>query len=916
MILISTMGFKLAKFNPEKTIFLIDGSSFLYRAYYGLRPLHTSKGVPVQAVYSFCRMIRRLVDKFGMQYVALVWDSPGKTTRHQIFPEYKATRQAAPSDLFTQKDKILQFADLVQITQVSKSGVEADDLMFSLAKDRSAAGDIVVFVTSDKDMGQALSDSVFMYDAFKDLIVDTATFAEKNEFPVEKLPFYFALLGDTSDNIPGVHGIGKKGAQELVQQFDSLEDLYANLDKIKKPRTRSALEENKANAFLSRDLFLLHYEPTKLAKEDFLFNHSDWREALPLFQELEFKSLIDEIDGKARELTVADKIEQLKKYNFKAVATQQDLDELVAVLTAADSFAMDTETDGVKVFDCNLVGLSFCVQEGTAYYVPCGHRTPEQTLSCDTVIGALRPILEDAQKKKYLHNTKFDQLILFSTHGIEMKNIVMDTMIVASLITKDWQRIGLKRLSEYYLNESMLTFQEVVKDNKYKDFSEVPLELATYYAANDAHQTFRLVPIFEKELEKEHMKTLYATIEDPLIQVLYAMEKEGIYLDTAQLAKLGEQVDLELNQIDAQICAILNKGRGQINFNSPKQTRELLFETLGLPPAKKSAKGEYSTDNEVLVELAKLHPIPGLIITYRELFKLKTTYIDALPEYVSKKTGRIHTSYNQGLVATGRLSSSDPNLQNVPADPSGHGIEVRAAFKPEPGHIFISADYSQIELRVLAHLSRDTHLVNAFLQKHDIHRETSARLFDVPLDRVTHEQRQLGKRINFSILYGLTPYGLSKDLDIPFKDAKTYIDKYFAQYPGVSRWMEMVVQETKKNGYVTTLYGRRRYIPAIYEQNRVLYDEAKRVAINTVAQGTAAEIMKIGMINLHQSLAKQGLGAKIILQIHDELLLSAPRENADQVELLVKKELESVVNWHVPLMVTTRQGADWKDVTK
>jgi DNA polymerase-1 len=506
-------------------------------------------------------------------------------------------------------------------------------------------------------------------------------------------------------------------------------------------------------------------------------------------------------------------------------------------------------------------------------------------------------------------------MLVFSAHGIELAGVALDTLIGANLIIKSWQSASLKKLSHSFFNEEMLTYEDVVKSHKYKDFSFVPVDLAALYSCADSYQTFRLVSVIEDAFKKEpKIQALYEDIEHPLIEVLYEMEKEGVNLDINLLHELDKKVVADISQIEVAIAQVVGKETN--NLNSPAQMEYLLFSVLQLPPQKKSPTGKFSTDAEVLKVLAALHPIPALIIKYRELTKLKNTYIDALPTYVNKNTHRLHTTFSQTAAATGRLASSNPNLQNIPADSAGYGIEVRAAFKAGAGRMFISADYSQIELRVLAYLSQDTNLLNAFLQGHDIHTQTSARLFEVALAAVTHEQRQLGKRINFSILYGLTPYGLSKDLGISFKDAKKYIERYFEQYVQVSEWMLSVVEYAKKHGYVETLWGRRRYIPTIYEKNRTMYEEACRIAINTVAQGTAAEIMKLGMIAVRKELLAQYPDSCIVLQIHDELIISAPEEDAVAVEKLVKRVLESVVKWNVPLEVSTCNGADWKVVTE
>jgi len=908
------------KFDPQKTLFLIDGSSFLYRAYYGLKPLHTPNGIAVQAVFSFCRMIKNLIEIYGPEYVALVWDSKGKTTRHELFPDYKATRQAPPSDIFEQKKYIIEFATLIGMRQVEQSGIEADDLMFSLAKEWIAPERAVIFVTLDKDMGQALAlgEHVFLLDAFKKEFTDRAAIEAKMGIVVEKMPFYFALLGDASDNIPGVKGIGKKTAVDVVNQFDSLDDMYNRLQEIKKVGVKTVLLTHREDAFLSHKLFLLHYSPLNLTDQDLYFNAQGWNNARPLFEKLGFKSLTagagQTKHDRAHDLQV--KYAYWQKHNFIIVQTPQQLADLCDDLKRNGAFAIDTETTGLQALEVDLVGISLCYQvhvdEFRAYYIPCGHKTDELQLSRAEVIAALKPILEDVQYKKYLHNAKYDQLVLAS-HGIELRGIALDTLIGANLIIKEWQSASLKKLSHAFFNEEMLSYDDVVKNNGYADFSYVPINMAALYSCADSYQTLRLVKVIEDALKNEKkMDELYATIEHPLIEVLYEMEKKGVDLDVSLLQELDKKVVADLILIEAKIAAVV--GKETINLNSPSQMEYLLFSVLQLPPQKKSPTGKYSTDQEVLKKLAAFHPIPALIIQYRELTKLKNTYIDALPTYVNKKTGRIHTTYSQTATATGRLASSNPNLQNIPA--SGYGIEVRAAFKTGSGRLFISADYSQIELRVLAYLSCDTHLISAFLQGSDIHRETAARLFDVDLTAVTHEQRQLGKRINFSILYGLTPYGLSKDLGISFKNAKYYIERYFQQYPQVSVWMESIIEYAKEHGYVETFWGRRRYIPAIYEKNRTLYEEACRMAINTVAQGTAAEIVKLGMIAVHQVLAAQFPDSYIVLQIHDELIVSAPEKDAVEVEQLVKKVLESVVAWNVPFEVMTSVGVDWKEVTK
>ena len=893
-------------------IFIIDGSSFLYRAFYALKPMHTPQGVPVGAVYGFCRIIKKLVDTFDPTHFVIAWDSPGATERHALFTAYKATRQAMPLELRSQKDLIKQFAHEIGIYQAEQPGIEADDIMHSLAQDFSKAGFDAVLVTTDKDLGQIITETITIYDAFKEEVLDAAKFEARYGFAPTKLPFYFALVGDSSDNIPGVAGIGEKTATDLVKQFASLADMYTHIDQIAKERTRTLLLANRDNGFLSEQLFLLRYHALNISPAMVAFEKTGWQKARGLFKELNFKSFLKDMPDVALEEELLSK---KHGFQFVCIATRKQLAQLCQAITKAGYCAIDTETNSLMAYQSRLVGISLCTQVGTAYYIPTGHKESTGITRAD-IFELLKPVLEDQAINKYLHHAKFDQLVL-SRYGIELQGIIFDTHIAASLLTSESQRTGLKLLSSIYLDQTMLTFEEIMKQGKFKDFSDVPLDLATEYAASDAHQTFQLVPILRQKLIEFEQTTLFATIELPLVQTLYLMEKEGIIIDTQILKAIDMQVINALELIRNQIVQILGEEYKQVNLSSPKQIEEILFVKLQLTPTKKTAKKTgYSTDQEVLLDLAQYHEIPALIVKYRELYKLKSTYLDTLPTYINPFTDRIHTSFKQAATATGRLASSDPNLQNIPVGSIIGDISIRSAFRAPEGTVFLSADYSQIELRVLAYLSQDEKLVAAFLNNEDIHARTASGLFEVPLPEVTHEQRQIGKRINFSILYGLTPYGLSKDLKISYSEAETYIDRYFAQYPQVSSWMDCVIEETKKLGYVTTLWGRRRYVPGIYEKNRSLYELAQRIAINTKAQGTAAEIMKIGMNSLQKLFNERNLNEKMILQIHDELLITTSQENVAQTEALVLQTLQNVVSWNIPLIVTTRSGTDWGEVTK
>lgn len=899
------------KIDPKDTLFLIDGSSFLYRAYYGLRPLHTADGRPVQAVYGFCRMIKKLIDQCQPEHMVLVWDSKGKTERHQIFSDYKATRQAPPTDLFEQKEHIVAFADLIKLPQVAQQGIEADDLMYSLAKQWHKTGGSVVVVTSDKDMGQMLDAHTVLFDTFKDQFIDTQAFETKMGFAPHKAAFYFALVGDTSDNIPGVAGIGAKGALELVTQFGSLKELYENLESVTAKRLKAALEKNKENAFLSEQLFLLREHKLAYTEQDLFFDATGWQGARSLFEELGFKSFLKEM-GQAATVVRTVKTSAERGYQFICVTTVEQLDHVVAQVQEKKLFAYDTEGTGTGAMDLVMIGLSICVQEGISYYIPFGHNEGKQ-LDVAVVLKKLKPLFEDDSIKKIAHHAKFDQIVM-EQHGVHEHGLIFDTILAANLVKDEWQKNALKELSAYYLQEPMHTFRAVVEDKGRKNFAEVPLDEATEYAAADAHQTFKLYRILRNLLKEKNVEKQFYDLEMPLLEVLVDMQLRGIYCDVSVLHQLDVTVVKQLDEIRRTAVALLDPQFEGINFNSSKQVAELLFEHLQLPTKKKNVKGEgYSTDHEVLMELAQVHPIASYIIQYRELYKLKSTYIDALPEYINKKTGNIHTDYSQIRVATGRLASSDPNLQNIPAD--GLGSTVRMAFKPQAGQSFLSADYSQIELRVLAHLSQDAQLLKAFKEGHDIHVETAAKIFEIEKSDVTSRERNVGKRINFSILYGLTPYGLSKDLGISLKDAKKYIDTYFAQYPRVREWMDAVIETAKRDGFVTTYFGRRRPVPGLQERNKNLYELACRIAVNTVAQGTAAEIMKLGMINVFHALRAKKYDAHILLQIHDELLLTVATTQLAEVEQLVKKELESVVSWDVDLVVATQSGKNWKEAS-
>ena len=896
-------------------LFLIDGSSFLYRAYYAMRPLHTSKGVPVQATYGFCRMINKLIKDFTPKRMVLVWDTKGKTFRHDMYEAYKATRQAAPSDLGAQKEHIIEVSEKIGLCQIAQEGLEADDLIASLAKDYEA--EQVIIISPDKDLRQLITENVLVFDPFKREIIDQEVFANKYGFPPERLLFYHALLGDASDNIPGVRGVGEKSASALAQTFASLDDLYANLDQVDKARVRKALESGKDDAYLSAQLFELKYQKIELTKDELAFDEKNLVNAIPFFRELEFTSILRELATAAGEAPAKkdEPAEVIINWETIVVRDEVELEKLALKLREAKFFAFDTETRGLDAMHDGCVGFSVACDKDTAYYVPIAHLEDGQ-LPIDVVHKHMGPIFADPDIHKSAHHGKFDAMVLESV-GFVVAGIVFDSLLVANLLRKAWQKIGLKALSHQFLGEPMQTFAQVM-GKKYKTFDQVPIDEGADYAAHDAMQTYKLYFLIKDQLEAEpKIKKYFYEMELPLSEILRHMEWAGIAVRPEMLATTGAAIAQELTKIEGKIRGAIDSGGIErvINLNSPKQVAELLFDELGLPAIKKSAKGARSTDTDVLGELSKVHPVPGLIMTYRELYKLKSTYIDALPGHIDQDTGRVHTVYGQTDIVTGRVSSSRPNLQNIPAS-RPHGHAIRKAFVAGEGRRFISADYSQIDLRVLAQLSQDPGLLEAYSRDEDVHSKTAGQIFGVAPGEVTLEQRQVGKRINFSIIYGLTPFGLSRDLGIKPSEAKEYIDKYFEQYPHVAQWMEEIVARAAVDGYVETFFGRRRYAPGLQEKNRTIYEQARRFTMNYPIQGTSAEIMKLAMLAVDKEIKEKNLDAQMILQIHDELIVECDESVAKEVEQLMVRAMEGVVEWDVPMQVTTRVGKDWAEITK
>ncbi len=906
-------------------LFILDGSYLLYRSYYGLSPLKTSKGVPTQAIYGFVRTLKKIIDEYDPQALVIVWDGKKKTFRSEIYPEYKATRQAAPSDLSEQKKSIQEILTSMNICQLTQEGFEADDIIATIAHNEIKRQ--VVLICPDKDMYQLLRKDLIILDPFKETLISQESYEQKIGFPINRLPDYFALLGDASDNIPGVKGIGAKGAQKLFTIYNSLDNLYEKIEQVTPKGVQQKLIDQKENAYLSKKLFKL--EPIDMTYDvaSCIFNKKNWDNAKPLFAQFEFKQLA----GDTPPPQMVQKEPEEKPWTCITIQDEQALDDMIKLIKRTGFCALDTETDGVPVMQTSLIGISFAVDEQEAYYIPVGHEQArqlsigEQTekkelctgqLNKKYVLKKLRPLLEDPNIKKFLHHAKYDELVLMN-QGIKPEGTSFDTLLAANLF-KDQERINLKALSLLYLNEPMKKFKEVLK--KRAHFGHVPIDEAATYGAYDSLQTLKLKHILEKKLNNEpKLKKLFEEIDMPFHNILRTMEFHGIAVDIKTIQELNKKIEAKNEAIEKKLLATIEDlapGKlPNLNLNAPRQIEVLLFDILGLTPIKKSSKGSRSTDQEVLLKLRDIHPIPGMIVQHREYAKLKNTYLDSLPKHLNPLTGRIHTSFSQTSVITGRLSSSEPNLQNIPAS-QGAGMELRSAFKAPQGKILISADYSQIELRILAHMSEDPSLKEIFQKNLDVHAQTAAQLFNVELSKVTHEQRQLGKKINFSILYGLTPYGLSQDLNITPSEAKTYISSYFEQYPGIASWMNSTVAFAKQYGYVETLYGRRRRIPQINERNKNLFEAARRIAINSPVQGTQADLMKICMLEIDKRLRNEKLSGFFALQIHDEIILETPNLEANETIALLQETMENIVQWEIPLAVTIRTGASWEAISK
>ena len=886
----------------KKRLFLIDGNAYVHRAFHALPPFTTSRGEMVNAVYGFLRMILKFLRKEPPDYMAVCFDYPAPTFRHKEYKEYKATRKKAPDELKSQIPLTHEIVKALNLALFEKEGYEADDLIATLSDRAKKEGIETIIVTGDKDALQLIDKSISVLNEPKNILYDEKEVRERIGVTPEQMTDFMALMGDQSDNVPGVRGVGPKTATQLIQKYGNIENLYRHLDEIE-GKLKERLKDSRGDAFLSKRLVILERNvPLKLGIFHCKIKPPKREELLGLLHRLEFRSLIAEL--------VTTKEEKLVSYS--TILSKGDFERLLKDLKKTSLVSIDLETTGKDPLVASLVGISLSQKPLSACYIPLTHSylgVPGQ-LDREYVLRELKPILENERIRKYGQNIKYEFLLL-KREGIDLKGIHFDTMVASYLLNPAKLNHNLGDIAIEYLGHKMTPISELIgKGKKEITMDEVEIERVTPYACADADIVLRLAEIMEPRLKEKNLEELFYKVEMPLVGVLAEMEMDGVLIDKQYLGSLSKEFALELKKLERKIYSLAGE---EFNINSPKQLSHILFEKLKLPIIEKTKTG-YSTREAVLRELALSHKLPNLLIKYRELAKLKSTYIDALPLLINPMDGRVHTSFNQTVTATGRLSSSEPNLQNIPIR-TELGRKIRKAFITQKGYILLSADYSQIDLRVLAHISKDKSLRDAFFKDEDIHSRTACEIFGLSKEEVTPELRRMAKTVNFGLSYGMSPFGLSKDLGISFKEAEKYITKYFERYSGVKRYIEKIIEEAKKKGYVTTLLKRRRYIPEINHPDPRLSNFAKRAAINTPIQGTSADIIKVAMLAISERIKREGLKTKMIIQIHDELLFEVSKDEVEKVSRLAKEIMEDSIELEVPIKVDIKMGKNWAEMS-
>ncbi|EJD6040097.1 DNA polymerase I [Morganella morganii] len=924
----------------DNPLILVDGSSYLYRAYHAFPPLTNSAGQPTGAMYGVLNMLRSLVMQYEPSHVAVVFDAKGKTFRDELFEAYKSHRPPMPDDLREQIAPLHDMVIAMGMPLLSVSGVEADDVIGTLAKQAAAEGRAVLISTGDKDMAQLVTPDITLINTMNNTILGPEEVETKYGVPPSLIIDYLALMGDSSDNIPGVPGVGEKTAQALLQGLGSLDDIYADLDKIAGLSFRGAktlapkMETNKEMAYLSYTLATIKTDVELDRTWDTLvLSEPDLDKLHALFTQYEFKRWISDLENggwlakkstrsapsKAAVTAVAAQspaapvaAPEISNENYETILDEAALNRWADILREAGEFAFDTETDSLDNLSARLVGMSFAAKAGHAAYVPIGHDyldAPDQLLT-EQVLRVMKPILEDEKIRKIGQNLKFDRGIM-ENYDVELRGIAFDTMLESYVLNSVAGRHDMDSLADRHLNYKTTTFEEIAgKGKKQLTFNQIPLEEAANYAAEDADITLLLHQALYPQLEAEKsLLHVYQDIEMPLVPVLSRMERTGVLIDANVLAAQSVQLTARLDELEKQAFTIAGE---EFNLSSPKQLQAILFEKLNLPVVKKTPGGAPSTNEEVLEELADNHELPRVILEHRSLSKLKTTYTDKLPLMVDPKTRRVHTSYHQAVTATGRLSSRDPNLQNIPVR-TDEGRRIRQAFIARDGYCIMAADYSQIELRIMAHLSQDKGLLKAFAEGKDIHRATAAEVFGVPLEEVTSDQRRSAKAINFGLIYGMSAFGLARQLGIPRGEAQRYMDLYFERYPGVLEYMARTREHAAEKGYVETLEGRRLWLPEINSRNGMRRKAAEREAINAPMQGTAADIIKKAMIAVDDWLQKENIDALMIMQVHDELVFEVRKEQQAEMAEKIRGLMEAAMKLDVPLKVEAGVGANWDE---
>ncbi|MCP3953275.1 MAG: DNA polymerase I [Desulfobacterales bacterium] len=889
--------------SEQKTVYLIDGSAYIYRAYHAIRNLSSSKGLPTNAVFGFARMLISLMETKAPEYLAICFDVKGPTFRHEIYPEYKANRPPMPEDLVEQIPWIKKVVAAFRIPVVEVQGYEADDLIGTLAQQAGKAGFEVVMVTGDKDFMQLVTDKNVIWDPMKDKTIDREVVEEKHGVAPLQVIQVMGLSGDTADNIPGVPGVGPKTASSLVKEFGSIENLYQQIDSVKKKKLHENLIKYQQQALVSLDLVTIRTDaPVAFDPEVMTAVSPDNKQLAELFRELEFRQL-QKLYPVERDLSHKD---------YRAILDLGDLEAFVAQLLKEAVIAVDTETTSVNPMLADLVGISFASTKDAAVYIPCAH-DPEVVpgqLGQSTILEKLRPVLENGSIKKIGQNIKYDWIV-FARHGIDLQGVFADTMLMSYLLDPSKRAHGLDRIADDFLDHQTIAYEEVAgKGKKAVSFDRVPLDKAVPYACEDADITLMAYNVLAQMLEDKALIDLLEKVEMPLIPVLMRMEMTGIRVDTDRLKVLSRTFEGELESIENEIYQMAGE---TFNIKSSQQLGHILFEKLELPVVKKTRKTKgYSTDVKVLTILAEQHALPALVLRQRTLSKLKSTYTDALLDLVLPETGRIHTSFNQTVAATGRLSSSDPNLQNIPIR-TEEGRRIRGAFVPREGWTLVSADYSQIELRLLAHCSGDSILIKAFEDDEDIHTRTATEVFQTLPGFIDDELRRQAKVINFGIIYGMSPFGLSQALKISQKMAKTYIDSYFGRYQGVKQYIDDTIAKAREERQISTLLGRVRLLPDIVSTNHNVRQFAERTAVNTPIQGTAADLIKLAMINVDAALAREKMQTTLLLSVHDEIVFESPPEELTAATALVTTLMESVWDLDVPLKVNAASGKSWAE---